>query len=36
MNITNDEKGKEGMIYVLLLGDKKEFKMVNYSPLTSK
>ena len=28
MNISNDEKGKEGMIYVLELGDKRELKIV--------
>jgi len=29
MNITNDEKGKEGMIYILQVGNKKELKIVN-------
>lgn len=27
MSITNDEKGKEGMVYVLELGDRRELKL---------
>ena len=28
MSITNDEKDKEGMVYVLELGDRRELKLV--------
>lgn len=30
MNITNDDKGKEGMIYMLEIRDKNELKIVFY------